>query len=166
MTVNESSPGVFDRDLDTSSTAIKSVDKDSFTCYDPDIGEAGEWRLTYVDYEVFRSRFDLGVVTPGRPSYITQTHTGDLRLYPTPDTDYRVQFEYYRKAQTLAANTDIPLIPEEYHTMIVNRALVNYAIFENATIEYQGYEKEYLQQLANLERDYIPEAVVPIIPFA
>lgn len=80
----------------------------------------------------------------------------NLMFDPTPDDAYTIEADYYNKPTLLAANSDISLIPDEYHEIILGRAMILYANFENAPeIKDQG-EEIYLEQLALLENDQLP----------
>ena len=73
-----------------------------------------------------------------------------------PDDAYTIEADYYDKPTLLAANADNSLIPEEFHQVIIGRAMILYANFESAPeIKDQG-EEIYVEQLALLENDQLP----------
>jgi len=79
-----------------------------------------------------------------------------LKFEPIPDDAYTIQADYYDKPTLLAANSDVSLIPVEFHQIIIGRAMILYANFENAPeIKDQG-EEIYNEQLARLENDQLP----------
>ena len=79
-----------------------------------------------------------------------------LQFEPVPDAAYTIGADYYDAPTLLAANGDTSLIPEQYHQVILGRAMILYANFENAPeIKDQG-EEIYTEQLALLENDQLP----------
>lgn len=165
IVVNESTPGTFDRDL-VHALPIKQVDKDSFWCFNPAQGEEHEWRLRYYEYEDFRRIFEQGVPQITRPTAVTIMPNNTIRLNVQPDLAYHVKLDYYKQPDSLTNNTDVPTIPEEYEDIILYRALMDYARYENAPEILQSAMFEYNTLLASMERDYLPDAVLPIVPFA
>lgn len=91
----------------------------------------GDQRLSALDWPTFRDRYraDSG---HERPTAITQLPDGTLRLDTTPPDAGPLTFEYYRSPQVLAANGDTPRMPEHFHMLIVYRAMLSYALYENA----------------------------------
>lgn len=80
------------------------------------------------DYWRFSSRRDV----ISRPLEVAVTPNRSLALGPLPDRQYYVQFEYVKLAPPLVADTDVPLLPEEFHMLIVWVALRHYGAFEAA----------------------------------
>ena len=79
-----------------------------------------------------------------------------LKFEPVPDGIYTINADYYVRPTVLAANDDVSLIPEEFHRIIIGRAMILYANFESAPeIKDQG-EEIYVEQLALLENDQLP----------
>lgn len=79
-----------------------------------------------------------------------------LMFEPVPDGIYTFEADYYVRPTLLAANDDISAIPVRFHQAILGRAMILYANFENAPeIKDQG-EEIYVEQLALLENDQLP----------
>ena len=79
-----------------------------------------------------------------------------LKFEPIPDAAYTIEADYYKVPTLLAANADISDIPLEYQQVIIGRAMILYANFESAPeIKDQG-EEVYVEQLALLENDQLP----------
>lgn len=121
-------------------------------------GVTKQSELGLADWERFRRTYIRATPTPAAPTYITADEHNSLWLGPNPDDVYRVTGEYWKSNQTLAANDDEPECPEDYHMLIVYRALTKYgydqvaqeilskAAFEgqalyNALSENQGYSR-------------------------
>jgi hypothetical protein len=86
---------------------------------------------------------------------------GQLYLNATPDTDYTLFGEYYAKPQELAENDDVPLLPSHYHMLIVYKAMMLYAGYENAPDVFAAGQLHYQQMLADLEQDQLPSMTMP-----
>jgi hypothetical protein len=110
--------------------------------------------LGYVEFDRW---FELTRVTqsaPGIPRYYTYTTNGTLELWPIPAIEYRVRGLYVRKPQVLANDFDVPLLPEEFHPILVYKAMMLYAEYESAPEIHQagmmGYNR-LRALLANIE---------------
>jgi hypothetical protein len=73
----------------------------------------------------------------GRPNTVAVLDNNQLRFYPTPDDAYVVEAEYWVRPIDLDptatdANSQISLIPEQFHWLIVWEGLRYYANYENA----------------------------------
>jgi hypothetical protein len=98
-------------------------------------GVTGEHWLIWVPYSFFKRLYRFGPQTTARgmPIHISVNDANKLVLGPNPDAVYVVQGEYQKNAQVLAANSDTPEIPVDYHQLIVCRAMAKYAGFESAS---------------------------------
>lgn len=92
----------------------------------------------------------------GKPSRVIILPNDNLQFEPVPDDTYTVTADYWRKPTSLAANADVSAIPEEFHPVILGRALILYANYENAPeVKTQG-EEIYIDFLARLENSQLP----------
>lgn len=105
--------------------------------------------LEWLDYFVqYRPQFFLSTPQSRRPQYVTYTqHDNVLQFEATPDAAYIVTLPYYMTAERLANNTDTPTLPEELHWLIVWRALMFYAAFDNAPGLYNTADINYREML-------------------
>lgn len=115
-------------------------------------------RIFYVPWEDWRGGlYDRGDTT-GAPCNYTVMPSGQLRLYPKPEAPVTLQFTYQRTVQVLAADGDVPIIPERHHAAIVWRALMYYADTRDGTKEpYQKWERRRKQAMQRLYREELPE---------
>ncbi|MEE8364199.1 MAG: hypothetical protein V3R76_00295 [Gammaproteobacteria bacterium] len=95
----------------------------TFRSYLTATGISDRQRMTYSDFEKFQNSFGIVVADDARPIRATRLPTGDLRLYPTPDDIYSIEFEYFKTPQILAVNADVPDMPARFHQLIVYEAL-------------------------------------------
>lgn len=72
----------------------------------------------------------------GKPNRIFIMPNNQLRVYPTPDAAYTVTANYWRTPLSLKLDTDIdnatPLIPPQFHRVVINMALQLLGTWENA----------------------------------
>ncbi|MCF1431347.1 MAG: hypothetical protein LPD71_00125 [Shewanella sp.] len=92
----------------------------------------------------------------GQPTHLTIMPNNGLKLYPKPDKPYSLYYEYYKKPQILEEAYDVPWIPETWHKLIVYRAMMMYADYENAPeIKTEGMEG-LASIMPQLEADQLP----------
>ena len=104
----------------------------TFRSYLTASGVSDRQRMTWSDYERFQQSFGVVVSTPSRPIRATRLPTGNLRLYPTPNDIYSIEFEYIKTPQLLAVSGDIPEMPARFHQLIVYEALKRYGKVHDA----------------------------------
>ena len=79
-----------------------------------------------------------------------------MRDYPTPTQAHDLTADYWVKAEHLDADSEISIIPEEYHRIILVRAKMIYAEREDAPEIMAGSSAEFHNLLTNMEADYLP----------
>jgi hypothetical protein len=131
---------------------------ESFRCYLTAGGVAAENFMTWVNWTDFRDMYVFGSYrnSAGLPIFISQKPDTSLIVWPKPDAAYTINGEYFKRPQTMSADTDAPLIPQKYHMIIVWRALSYYAGQENAPELFQVAEREYKRLLNQLEASQLP----------
>ncbi len=131
---------------------LKYWDFDTFMIIEPPSTDKN--LLESIEYDKIKGDIlDTGEDIPWRAIVMPDN---DLNFEPIPDKVYTIEADYYNKPTLLAANSDVSLIPEEFHDVIIGRAMILYANFENAPeIKDQG-EEIYVEQLALLENSQLP----------
>ena len=99
------------------------------------------------DYDLLDQDF-----SSGRPSVYT-IDRGNIRLYPTPDAVYSLDFRHYRSPATLAADADIPEIPTRYHKLLRMYALARLFERENDLTQAQFHQERYNQEKSRAAAD-------------
>ena len=132
---------------------LKTWDIETFRIIYP--GQTEENPLDVVEYENVKRQ--VRDTTEGAPYRVIIMPDNSLHFESVPDGIYTILADYYKKPIKLVANTDISLIPEEYHdTAILGRAMMFYANFENAPeIKMQGQEL-YAEALVEMENHQLP----------
>jgi hypothetical protein len=117
-------------------------------------GETDKNPLSAIEYD--KTKRDILDITENVPWRVIVMPDNSLMFEPVPDDIYTINADYYDRPTLLAANADVSLIPEQFHQVILGRAMILYANFENAPeIKDQG-EEIYVEQLALLENDQLP----------
>jgi len=114
---------------------------------------ADEQYLIYLPWNDFKGNYMFGSTRSqeGRPTIVTVKPDNSLALWTTPDAVYTVTGEYYKKA----LDADEPLIPSQYHMIVVWRALMLYGAYSSAPDSYSHGEQEYKNLLRKLEFDQL-----------
>ncbi len=137
----------------------KINDYDSFRVYLTSGGVTTEQYMYNILWNDYRQMYLYGATrtTTGYPSYFTVQPNKSLNFYPIPNNIYTITGEYFRKPTELSGDLDEPLFPEEFHMLIVWRALMLYAGFDAANEKYALGKNEYIKMLMRLELDQLPQ---------
>lgn len=101
------------------------------------------------------------IAQSGVPSCAAIRPDGKMAFNAKPLTAHAVTGEYYAKPQTLAANTDTPLMDSRYHMAIVWRAVVAAAQYDEAGALYQMAERKFQQLYAQMVVTDLPDVTLP-----
>lgn len=117
-------------------------------------GVNGQRRLIWMPWNQFDSIYNFGAMTgqTGVPVYMTINPQDELVLGPTPNDAYTVTGDYYRSAQVLAADADVPELPSSYHNIIMYRAMEFYGLYESAPEIISRGTSGYKRRLNQLKR--------------
>lgn len=133
-------------------TLLRYWDYKTFTIIEP--GGSDKYPINVVEYDAIKNR--VLDDTEGYPDHVIVMNDNSLKFEPVPDGIYTINADYYVRPTLLAASADVSAIPEEFHQAIVGRAMILYGNFESAPeIKDQG-EEIYVEQLALLENDQLP----------
>lgn len=100
---------------------------------------------------------DGGYINSGTATIMTIDPAGSYLFYPTPDKDYPVVFDYYKKPIRLVSDTDVSPIPDEYQDVIVQKALMYYATFESDLDLYQLANAQFEEKYSLLCSSELPK---------
>lgn len=136
------------------SPALSSYVTDSFLIYKTSEGVSDQGPLTYVPWGEWSNSFrGYGSVDSGKATEFTILPDTKIRLNANPDVSYTISFDYYRTSVVLAANSDTPALPTQYHEAIVYQALKYYAAHEDAPEIYQDADNNFNRLMADLLYD-------------
>ncbi len=89
-------------------------------------GIATEREMFVDDWPHFRYLYRRGTHTAGYPGAVTRDSANKLYVGPKPNAVYRVTGNYWKSNQALAVDGDTPEMPDNYHMLIVWRAITKY----------------------------------------
>lgn len=132
--------------------------KDTFRAQKKSIGIQDEQWLVEWEYYVFRNTYRFNVQVNGRPVVFAENPQGKaLMLGQIPDDVYIITGEYQKRATHFTSDTSEPDIPEEYHLLIVFKAMQSYGLYESAGEVIARGEKQYQALLTQLEHEQLQE---------
>lgn len=85
--------------------------------------EEQESEIRQISYSAFRARYLRGTHDQQKPVEWAISPQNALLFGPTPDKAYVIKGEYRTTPVTLAADADTPLMPAQYHRVIVQEAM-------------------------------------------
>jgi hypothetical protein len=129
-------------------------------------GVSDEGPLKFIAYDDFVVSFMRGTQTNGKPAYFTVAPDGDFLLHPIPDAIYTIQGPYRKAPQTLAADTDEPEMPDEYHDLIVEVALHLFLGIHDETPQLGGWQLRKMERYNQLRREQLPRVKLDMGSFA
>ena len=136
---------------------------DSFRRYITDTGVRSEAYLTALKYNDYRDTYLFGNMrlTTGDPRYISEAPDLSLNLGLIPGSvGYTVVGEYFKVPSSLVAESDSPLMPSQYHMIVVYRAMMMYGMYESASEVIQEGTSLYNAMLRRLMRDQMDDFCV------
>lgn len=118
--------------------------------------------LSYIPWNNYNDRSSLNLEyneatqEKHRPRYFTVSPEGDVWIYPIPDKSYTMNFFGVRRIQQLCQDCDTPFLPNEYHDMIVWRAIRDYAMYMQDAAMMEKARARYLPLKKHLDDEYMP----------
>lgn len=131
-------------------------DEDLFSLYGS--SQSDEGLLCVIPWERFRRERMIGSAASqtGKPSEVTRNPANELVFYPIPDGAYTVRGRYQKAPQTLAGNTDVPEMPEQFHDLIKWKALMLLGNYDENPNQMPFWGGQYKSILTQLETDQLP----------
>jgi len=120
------------RTYDMSSESVKQIDTDTFTIFLTADTESQEMPLEFMEYNQFKKIYNYIHSDAEQPAIVTVLPDNNLFFEPKPNDDYTIRFDASKSVQILAADSDVPYLPEEYQYAIIYRALLDYERYEEA----------------------------------
>lgn len=121
-------------------------------------GYGDEQLAAFLNWDQFRNLYLYAQnrVTQSRPVCFTVDPQKNLWLGLVPDQTYNVVFEYYAAPAALVADTDTPAMPQQYHDLIVFKALKAYGVFMAAPEVIGRASEEISRIFSKLCVDQLP----------
>lgn len=136
----------------------------TFRCYTTSVGQSDEQHLIYMPYDQWRNIYDFGAnaTQTGRPAHFSVGPDQSVKLGPAPNsTGYTIKADYQKEPSDMSGDSDTPDMPDEFHVMLVWKALMYYAAFESAPEVYQSAEREYKRHMSKLRLNQLPGMSLP-----
>ena len=97
-------------------------------------GVASQVFLSWTVWDNFEYLYETGALQnqTSQPVHITVNPNDEIQLGITPNDIYTLTGSYWRSAQILAADGDIPEMPVQYHDLIMYQAMEWYGMYESA----------------------------------
>ncbi len=111
--------------------------------------------LIYAEWEPFKQIYRISTQVDSYPAHITVDPQDQIVLGPVPNGIYVVTGEYYRSAQVLTADAEVPEMPVQFHKLIVYYALEEYGYLESATEVIARAAKKKRSYMRQLEANQI-----------
>lgn len=145
--------------LSTPLTSFRNWKRDTFRAYTASVGFGDEQILRFEAWDSFRDLYLYGNQrsTTGRPVLFSIKPDKSLVIGPVPDAVYTINGEYFRQATDLVGDTDEPGITDEYHMLLVWRALRAYGLYESAAEVVVRADGEIKRLMSKIENDQMPE---------
>lgn len=138
--------------------ALDYASGDTFRNYDTAAGITSEVPMWPMDYDDWRDTYLFGAsrTTYARPAVIALAPNNSLACGPIPAAGYTLIGDYYTKPTSLTAADDEPEMPEQFHLMIVYKAMQFYGMSEAAPEVYDAGVLWYKQMYVELTADQAP----------
>jgi len=129
-----------------------------FRKWRPDTLKINGDQLRVAEWDDYRDTYPEPTAYP--PGVVTISPDRVMWLNGYPPKTCNVTFEYWRTPQPLTTNTDVPRLPERYHMALVYRAMIQYALYENAPEVVEQARRNDMQMMQRLVNDQIPDVTL------
>lgn len=141
------------------SPGLKNWVKEDIKIYLTSAGVSNETELEYVPWDFFKANYMFGShrTQEGYPSIVTVDPSDTLFLWQLPNAIYTVSGEYYANADEFADEGAYPIFDEDFHMVIVWRALMYYGAWAAADEKYAHGNNEHRKLFRSLELKELEE---------
>lgn len=89
-----------------------------------------QWSLDFDQLDTFRQKWIYRVMGGTVPIDWTVDESQRLLIGPKPGQPYKLRIDYLMGPAELAADTDVPDLPERFHNLLMWRALIDIATYD------------------------------------
>jgi hypothetical protein len=139
------------------STTLQKWDPESFV-YKPASDDYVP--LSELEYKKWRVRERLGAtasIPQDTPHQVVIKPDKSLVFYPTPNDAGPITGDYQKRPTRMTANGSFSAIPAHYRRIIVVRAKMLYAEYEETAFVYNSGERDFNDYLQRLESSELPD---------
>lgn len=115
--------------------------------------QGNEKELFFNSFERWQVDYGRGTPEQNQPNIYAFDYDNRICVGPPPDKAYILRGRYTRGAQILAADSDVPRCAEQHHMTIVWKALLLLAENDEATIQIQTAQRNFVSGLRDLIND-------------
>jgi hypothetical protein len=108
----------------------------------------------YLDKHVDQEYATAGT-NSGVPSYIVRTPDMAFAVVPAPDKAYELVYEYYRLPVDLSSATDVPNVPEQFRSVIIDGAMYYAYLFRGNTQDATLMQEKFSRGIKQMRTIYI-----------
>lgn len=138
---------------------LASYKLDSFRCYSAALGVSNQQILPWEPYDQFRNLYLFGAnsLVSARPILFSVDPHKNVVLGPIPNETYVISGEAYLQPAPLVNDNDIPTLPDQFHMLIVYKAMMYFGGFDAAPDVYDRGEIEFKRMMLQLQMDQAPQ---------
>lgn len=129
--------------------------------YEQDSGFLGTSRMVYRPWQRFREEYPISSIeagtASGSPSVWSIRPDKAFVVNALASEAIVISVERYRNGTAMTADDDEPSLPNEHRLMIVYRALIEYANFDEAGVTRATAQSKYEEHLAALGLHELPQ---------
>lgn len=125
--------------------------------YEQDSGFIGTSRLVYRPWKAFREEYPIASIAAGTPSVWSIRPDKAFVVNAKPTANTTISVERYQNGTAMTADSSEPALPDAHRLMIVYRALIEYANFDEAGVTRATAQDKYEQHLNALGLHELPQ---------
>lgn len=133
----------------------------TFRIYKTSSGQGTEQYLMGEDWPLFRDTYRFGAMASqtGYPSHFSiRPEDQAIVLGAVPDAQYTVSGRYLKSPETISGNSTVPTgMPEEFHMLIVWRALIEYGGYDAAAEVVARARGNYRSMYMKMAEQSLPQ---------
>lgn len=139
----------------------KTIDFDSFRIKRSSALGNTTQKLTLLSYEEYLDRYlddeynTSNTSIRAIPKIIFRTPDQKFGIHPAPDKAYELVYEYYRLAVDLENATDVPTLPEQFRSVVIDGAMYYAYTFRGNTQDATLHMQKFEDGIKNMRSLYI-----------
>lgn len=119
-----------------------------------------QWtKMSYLDEDTFYDMYK-NESTSGIPYHYTFNRNDNSVEMQTPDAIYPCEIDYIKQPQLLAANTDTPELPVQWHNLIIYLAIQKLSSSIASTSTAMEYSQAYAVMMGQMMRQQLPKKTI------
>jgi hypothetical protein len=121
-------------------------------------GDVNQIPLTYTHWDKWQYGVETLAGNRGRPYFVTTAPDGDIALWPRPDKEYVLSFDYTKADGQMADFDDTPaLVPERYHDIIMWMAVRKSGMYDRDRTIVARADEHIRPYRNSMERNLMPD---------